>query len=421
MIIKVNCNWGEAVPVAKPRWGMSDIFKAIINRRYKNVWIYGAGKVGRKLLKDFNFFQIQANGIVISKYDGTVILGAQVRELSEVKTIPVDTVFIITSSAKFHDEIIENLKEHGFGNYIIWNAEYLCRLWKMADYSFIDRRTYSNKCCFILAGYKEFLWEDVFERFSQFMPKDVDVCIISSGLHSKKLEELAEGNHWSYLSTKINSVTLAQNAAFSIFEGYEWVYKVDEDMFVTEGAFESLYTSYQKAESVLQYTPGIISPLIPVNGYGYSKILEKLGKTLEYENSFGKVNIGGNPDNEIEKNPDTAVFMWKVCPQIDELNRMPAGEKEIDLCSVRLSIGFILLKHSLWEDMQGFNVTGNADMGTDEEDICAYCINKSKVILISTNAVVGHFGFGRQTDRMKDFYIENPDWFKIKEVTKYKF
>lgn len=392
---------------------MKEILENIINGKYKNVWFYGAGKVGKKLLKDFNFFHIHINGFVISRYDGTVIPGTRICELSELKMPARDTAFIITSPIKFHEEIIENLKTHGFSEYIIWDSECLNRLWKLADYDLVDRRKYSNKCCFILAGYKEFLWKDVFERFTQFIPDNIDVCIISSGIHSDKLEKLAEKNGWSYLSTKINSVTLVQNVAFAVFDEYEWIYKVDEDMFVTEGAFEKLYFSYQKAQNASQYVPGIVAPLIPVNGYGYSRILNRIGKTADYERNFEKINVGGNPDSDIERNPETAVFMWMNCPQIDKLNRMFADGEEIALCSVRFSIGFILLKHAFWEDMQGFSVSGNADMGTDEEELCSQCMNKSKAIMISTNTVVGHFAFGRQTGRMKELYAENPGWFKI--------
>lgn len=61
--------------------------------------------------------------------------------------------------------------------------------------------------------------------------------------------------------------------------------------------------------------------------------------------------------------------------------------------------------------MQGFIVYGNMDLGVDEEDINAYCINNSKIMAISMNSVAGHFGFGKQTNEMKKFYIENPEQF----------
>lgn len=380
----------------------------------KNIWIYGAGKIGRKLLKDFNFLNISINGIVISNYDGTRIMNTHVYELSEVTSSPEETLFIITSAKKYHNDIIFHLKKYHFEQYIIWDRQCLCELWKRVDYRFTDRRAGNSKCCFILAGYKEFLWNDVFERFACFIPKDVDVCIVSSGVYSKKLEIIAQENGWSYLSTDINSVTLAQNIAFSVYENYEWVYKIDEDMFLTDRAFEKMFANYQNIKDVSNYEPGIVVPLIPVNGFGYYKILTEIGKKNEFERRFGRAVIGGNPNSEIEKNPESAVFMWNECPQIDRLNKLMEKEIYMDSCSVRFSIGCILLRHALWDDMQGFTVSGNADMGTDEEELCAHCVNTSRPIMVSNNAVVGHFAFGRQTSRMKEFYSENSEWFKIK-------
>ena len=164
------------------------------NRKYKNIWIYGAGRIGKKLLKDFDFFNISIRGVVISNYDGTRIPNTPVYELARVTTSSEETLFIITSSPVFHSEIIDHLKKYHFEHYIIWDSRSLCELWRHIDYRFVDRRAQNNKCCFILAGYKEFLWKNVFMRFKQFIPKDVDVCVISSGIYSDKLEKIAREN-----------------------------------------------------------------------------------------------------------------------------------------------------------------------------------------------------------------------------------
>lgn len=383
----------------------------------KNIWIYGAGKKGKTLLENFHFLNIPINGVVISKKDGTKILNTKVMELSEVSTPADDTLFIITASEKHHREIITTLNNFGFNKFIIWDKEYLCELWKIADYKFVDRRTKREKCCFILAGYKEFLWDIVFTRFQNFIPKDIDVCIISSGADNEKLSRIATNNSWSYLTTKINSVTLVQNIAFAIFKDYKLVYKIDEDIFITKNSLEKLYHGFMHSNEYANFVPGIVVPLIPVNGYGYHMILSRLNLIKEYEKKFGRVLVGGNPDREIENNPEAAIFMWTKCPQIDEMNisfeTIYADKPHVNLCAVRFNIGFILMEHSLWGDMQGFNVSGNVDMGVDEEALCAECINRSKAITVCNNTVVGHFAFGRQTNRMKEIYNNNRQWFDI--------
>ena len=69
-------------------------------------------------------------------------------------------------------------------------------------YKFINRSKNNKKMCMILAGYKTFSYEIVFKRIKKFVPKDVDVCILSSGIYSEELAKISEKNNWSYLSTK---------------------------------------------------------------------------------------------------------------------------------------------------------------------------------------------------------------------------
>jgi hypothetical protein len=98
-------------------------------------------------------------------------------------------------------------------------------------------------------------------------------------------------------------------------------------------------------------------------------------------------------------------------PKLDIIANDFSKENDYRIVSTRLSIGFVLFQRELWERMQGFLVFGNMDLGVDEEDLMAFCINDSKVISIAMNSVVGHFGFGNQTKAMKEYYKENKEIF----------
>jgi hypothetical protein len=37
-------------------------------------------------------------------------------------------------------------------------------------------------------------------------------------------------------------------------------------------------------------------------------------------------------------------------------------------------------------------------------------------MIVAHNTVVGHFSFGPQTEAMKEFYHDNPEYFEIREV-----
>lgn len=55
-------------------------------------------------------------------------------------------------------------------------------------------------------------------------------------------------------------------------------------------------------------------------------------------------------------------------------------------------------------------------MGKDEDKIGYTCMNQSFAIAVAEDCVVGHFGFGNQTEKMKDYYEKRLEWFAVQEV-----
>ncbi|MBQ1994268.1 MAG: hypothetical protein II243_07375, partial [Lachnospiraceae bacterium] len=97
------------------------------------------------------------------------------------------------------------------------------------QYKFKDRRKKSNKVCIVLAGYKPFLYDITFKRIKKFIPDDIDVCVVTSGMYSEDIYNRCKKNHWSYLSTKENNVALVQNLAIHLHPEAQYIYKLDED------------------------------------------------------------------------------------------------------------------------------------------------------------------------------------------------
>lgn len=187
---------------------------------------------------------------------------------------------------------------------------------------FLNNSKNTATACFILAGYKQFTWEIVFKRIKRFCPLDIDVCIVSSGVYSEKLNAVAQDFGWSYISMKRNCVTLALNSAIRCFPNAEKIFKIDEDIFVTEGFFENLPLVFKNAEK--DYFPVFSAPLIPINGYGYRRILEKLDLIKRYTEFFEYPKVSAGAYMQIESNQDAAKFFWtegNYVPQIDELNK----------------------------------------------------------------------------------------------------
>lgn len=286
-----------------------------------------------------------------------------------------------------------------------------------SEYRFIDRSTGSDKLCVILAGYKSFVWDTVFPRIRAFQPEDLDVCVVSSGLYSDVLSDICEKNGWSYLSTSRNNVSVAQNIAIDLFDKANYIYKLDEDIFVTEGYFETLMHTYETVRREGEYDVGFVAPLIPINGYGHLRLLKKLNLTDLYTERFERPIYASYAARQIESNPEVAKFFWgegNVFPHIDALaKKLQADEFCYSACPVRFSIGAILFSKETWEMMGMFPVVKGAGMGIDESEFCAYCIKESQAIIVAENTVVGHLSFGGQNAEMKAYYAQHKERFEF--------
>lgn len=384
----------------------------------KNIYVYGAGVIGRRVFSILSAYDLNL------KVMGYVVSDARVYQ--NIHTMPPikgfdeiepdkETVFVIALEQKQCSSVMETLEAKGFTEFFVWENKLLESLWRSCEYQFVDRRKGKQKVCFILAGYKEFLWEDIFARVQYFLPSDVEVCILSSGIRSEVLERRSKENGWSYLSTYRNNITSIQNIALALYDRAEWVYKMDEDIFLTKGCFDKLLSIYKCVESNGNYNIGYIAPLIPVNAYGYVTILEKFGCLDDFENRFEKAIRGGNPNRMIESDHRVAEYTWgcnSPILKLDELNKWFEKEK-YSICGVRFSIGFILFKRKLWEAMGGFMVSGNLDLGLDEVEMCQWCVTESMAMVIAENTVVGHFSFGRQMERMKKLHAIHHELFEL--------
>ena len=269
--------------------------------------------------------------------------------------------------------------------------------------------------CVVLAGYKEYLYDSVFQRLEKYAIPNMDICIVSSGKYSSRLSELCKEKKWSYLSTNENNVSLVQNVAIMLHPKAKYIFKLDEDIFVTDRYFEKMLNAYTHSKKSY-YQPGFLAPIIPLNGFSHYLVLEKLGLVEEYEKRFERPIIMAGNQRMIQSSADVAKFFWgegNKIPSIDALNNLFSCEPtEEVLCPIRFSIGAILFEREFWENMGHFQVdlSGNA-MGMDETQICEYCMRVSRPIVVSKNVVVGHFSFGPQTSEMIKYYKEHKERF----------
>lgn len=278
-------------------------------------------------------------------------------------------------------------------------------------YHFIKRSNNLKKLLIVVAGYQDYVWEIVFDRIKKTVSKDIDVCIVVPGKESNELQKICNENQWSYLSTKQNKLALAQNMAIKLHPNAEWIYKLDEDIFVGDGYFDNLLQTFLKAESEQIYQVGVVAPALNINGSSYRYVLEKLGGLSGYLEKFGSARITCDND-PIYKSSEAANYMWELSLPIDE-KIYEFSKEQVSYFSVpiRLSIGAFLIRRELWEDMKGFKVAAAGQLAWEEMCMCDFCMNYSRTILIAGNVFAGHFGFGGQKkgviplfeSRRKDF------------------
>lgn len=294
-----------------------------------------------------------------------------------------------------------------------------------SGYDFVDRSRGLEKLCIVLAGYKQPLWNEVFGRLAAALPDDVDVCIMTSGLKNEELMAIAERNGWSYLSTERNHLSLIQNRAIELHPKAQWIYKIDEDMFLTKGFFEILLDTYRAVRDDGFYEPAFVSPLINVSCYGHIRLLEKVGLIDDFR-STGLTNVkvtdGLHHNHQVLQNPEVAKYLWgatqPVLRDLDALTeRFSADPLSYTICPVRYSIGAILFSRASWDEFGHFPLTfvgSEFGLGDDEEHICNYACFTGRAMVVSENVVAGHLGYGPQSKEMTAYYLAHQTDFALK-------
>ena len=213
--------------------------------------------------------------------------------------------------------------------------------------------------------------------------------------------------NWSLLYTKDDKLSLAQNIAIKIHANAEYIYKIDEDIFIGLGYFDGLLDTYNSALSTSIMKIGFVAPLLNVNGFSYLEFLKEYGLVEEYTELFGKP-LSACIGEPIHLNGDSAKYIWEHCKDFDlVVEHFSNKESGYLICPHRFSIGAILFTRKFWEDIGYFDVGMVGVMGLEEKQVCDYCMDNSCAIVVSQNVFAGHFGFYTQKETMKEYFYSN--------------
>jgi hypothetical protein len=91
-----------------------------------------------------------------------------------------------------------------------------------SDYEFINRSSGEDRLVLVIIGYQPELWDNVLARVEKYRHTE-DICLISPGIFSDKLNSISQKYNWSYLSTEENKLSVAQNIAIREHESAKYI------------------------------------------------------------------------------------------------------------------------------------------------------------------------------------------------------
>lgn len=293
------------------------------------------------------------------------------------------------------------------------------------NYIFDNRSHNSENLLLIVAGFQEFYWDTVFGRVSknckQF-EESMDVCVCVPCGENKGGEDVlnnirkrCEEKGWSLVYLYDDLLAQAQNTAIMLHPHAKWIYKIDEDIILSDYYFSKLKRGYSLAERCLFAQIGFVTPLINLNAACFPYFLETIGKKNEMRELFGDVHIRypkevGDP---VHRSCDFARWIWEQSTPFDTISKKVEdyNKGKIFQANIRLSIGAILFTREYWQSIGYFDVAYIGAMGVEEVQMNSFSFNNMQAIAIVGDTFAGHLGFGSQKQECKDFYEKNKHLF----------
>ncbi len=340
--------------------------------------------------------------------------GISVKEPKELRKLDPGT-FCVLLSVGYSDAIRRQVGAYGISD--VYNLldlqDKIIPLYRFhIPYTFTDRSKEKKYLCYILAGYEPKIWDSTLARIEAFQSEDIDYCLVSSGIYSPVLEELAGKNGWSYLYTEQNQVCHIQNLAIELHPKADYIFKIDEDIFIGKDFFRYMIQEFHKIEKTGAYRIGFAVPVIPINCCGHVFYLDAIGKRAEFEEQFGRTYICHFSNVYAE---EVAEYLWDTIDDFDIMAGRFLENSKNDILNAYFNIGCIMFTRERWYMMGKWpEQPGTDGMGADERFIYKDNWEKEMAIYEIRSVLAGHLAFKPQKERMLKYYAEHFEKFAVK-------
>ena len=124
------------------------------------------------------------------------------------------------------------------------------------SYVFDNRQRGCDNLLLVLMGFQPVYWDVILDRvnrnISQF-DEPIDVCLcVPCGLNNEvwgKVQRLAENYGFSSLYIYDDLLAQAQNTAIKLHPHAQWIYKIDEDIILSDHYLQKLKQKYRRVEN----------------------------------------------------------------------------------------------------------------------------------------------------------------------------
>ena len=120
-----------------------------------------------------------------------------------------------------------------------------------SKYIFDDRQSGSENLLLVLLGFQPYYWDVVLDRVKRNVAQfdePIDVCLcVPRGMNTNIEEEVrsfAEKYNFSYLYIYEDLLAQAQNTAIKLHPDAHWIYKIDEDIILSDSYLSKMKHSY---------------------------------------------------------------------------------------------------------------------------------------------------------------------------------
>jgi hypothetical protein len=285
-------------------------------------------------------------------------------------------------------------------------------------YTFDDRQSGERTLVCVICGDKPSLLPFTLPALAA-ATRGMYVCLVSPGVHRSDVADACRRLGWSYLATRTHDAALAQNVCYRLHADVELIVKIGEGVFLLPGSIETLLAKFHEIKAQGVIDPGVVAPLVTLDGACYRVLLERLGLLESYEARFGtaRVSAAGAP---IDSDAAASAWIWEqTYPLARSADRLAALPEQDFQAAIRFSGDVCVFERTFWEKVDYYPVyrrrlmVGRDTARSDADHLSASAMALSRPVVIASRVLAAKFASEQQYSQMLPLLDRRPELFRV--------